>query len=76
MEALLIEEVRRFPCLWKTTDTNYKNAVMKENAWRNVTEAVNREAGKTYSGKLYFDPLKNVNISYLLNKLLSSNLNI
>ena len=58
VEAFLIEEVRRFPALWKTTDSNYKNAVVKENAWREVTEAVNREAGKTYSRKPTFLILK------------------
>lgn len=52
VEAFLIEEVRRFPALWKTTDPNYKMAVVKENAWREVAEAVNREAGKNYSRKL------------------------
>ena len=53
VEAVLIEEVRRFPALWRTTDPNYKIALVKENARREVAEAVNRETGKTYSRKLY-----------------------
>ena len=45
VEAVLLEEVRRFPAMWKTTVPNYKIAVVKENAWREVAEAVpgNRE---------------------------------
>ena len=35
-------EVRKLPALWKTTDQNYKNAVEKENAWREIVEAVNQ----------------------------------
>ena len=39
VEAILIEEVRKYTCLWKTTDVNYKNKTVKENAWTSVADA-------------------------------------
>ena len=32
VEALLIEEVRKYPVLWNTSNPNYKNRTKKENA--------------------------------------------
>lgn len=61
VETTFIEEVRKFPPLRNTTDTNYKNSIVKENAWRKVTEAVNREAGKAYSGTLKYIALYQFN---------------
>ena len=53
VEELLIEQVRQFPALWNTTDHNYKNKVVKENAWRAVADTVNKAAGKTFSGTVH-----------------------
>ncbi len=36
-----------------TTDRDYKNTVVKENAWRQDTEAVNRKAEKAYLSIVY-----------------------
>jgi len=52
VEAFLIEEIQQLPALWKTIDPNYKIAVMKEDVWREVAEAMNWETGKTYLHKL------------------------
>ena len=49
VEALLIEEVRKYPVLWNTANPNYKNKTIKENAWIAVSISVNYESGKTYS---------------------------
>jgi len=40
VEPLVIWEVLKFPAFWKTTDINNNNAFVKENAWREVVEAV------------------------------------
>lgn len=48
VEAILIEAVRKHPCLWNTSEAKYKNRTVKENAWTAVAEEVNAESGKTY----------------------------
>jgi len=43
VEPLLISrKFAKFPALWKATDQNYKNVAVKENAWCEEVEAVNR----------------------------------
>lgn len=32
----LIENVRKYPCLWKVDTEEYKNNEIKEAAWRNI----------------------------------------
>ena len=51
VEPQLIEEVRKYPCLWDTNDPDYKNKIKKENAWVAVTSAVNTATGKSYKGE-------------------------
>ena len=46
IEALLIEEVRKYPVLWNTSNPNYKNRTTKENAWTAVSVSVNEKSGK------------------------------
>lgn len=53
VESLLIEEVKKYPGLWKTTDPEYKNRAAKDSAWEAITETVNAAANTTYSGKVY-----------------------
>jgi len=40
VEALLIEEVRKYPVLWNTSNPNYKNRTKKENAWTAVRDSL------------------------------------
>lgn len=54
VEALLIEEVRKYPILWNTSNPNYKNRTKKGNAWSAVLVSVNEKSGKTYSGTLIY----------------------
>ena len=44
----LIEAVRRYPCLCDTTREEYKNELIRENAWRNVCNEV---LEKTYQNE-------------------------
>ena len=53
VESLLIEEVQKYPAIWKTTDPEYKNRGAKDSAWEAITETVNAAASTTYSGELY-----------------------
>ena len=48
VEPILIEAVRKYPCLWNTSEAKNKNRTVKENAWTAVAEEVNAESGKTY----------------------------
>lgn len=48
VEPILIEGVRKYPCLWNTSEAKNKNRTVKENAWTAVAEEVNAESGKTY----------------------------
>jgi hypothetical protein len=41
LEAHLIEEVRRFPCLWDTTTRAYKETPLKVEAWRQISTLLN-----------------------------------
>lgn len=64
--AILIEAVRKHPCLWNTSEAKYKNRTVKENAWTAVAEEVNAESGKTYSGKFYLQLIIPNNIKALM----------
>ena len=55
IEALLIEEVRKYPVLWNTSNPNCKNRTTKENAWNAVSVSVNEKSGKIYSGFIQID---------------------
>ena len=54
VEALLIEEVRKYPVLWNTSNPCYKNRTTKENVWTAVSVSVNEKSGKTYPGTLIY----------------------
>ena len=43
LEAHLIEEVRKFPCLRDTTTRAYKEAPLKVEAWRQISTLLNVE---------------------------------
>ena len=47
-----LQALRSFPCIWDTSDGNYKNRTMKLNAWNCLSQMFNHE-GKylTYSLK-------------------------
>ncbi|CAB4015386.1 transcription factor Adf-1-like [Paramuricea clavata] len=49
VERALIEEVRKYTSIWQTSDPDYKNKIIKENAWKAAAEAVNLVSDKTYS---------------------------
>ena len=40
-EERLIEEVRKFPCLWDVSTKAYRDIKAKENAWKVVANEVN-----------------------------------
>ena len=40
-DELLIEMVRRYPCLYDKTAKDYKNARMREEAWRGIADVLN-----------------------------------
>ncbi|KXJ24703.1 uncharacterized protein LOC110247263 [Exaiptasia diaphana] len=66
VESLLIEEVKKYPGLWKTTDPEYKNRAAKDSAWEAITETVNAAANTTYSVMDYRDKIwKNLRDSYV-----------
>ncbi|XP_046847454.1 uncharacterized protein LOC124441067 [Xenia sp. Carnegie-2017] len=72
VEEKLIEEIEKYPALWNTKDTNYKNKNIKENAWQIVTDAVNAACQSTYSVNDYRDRIwKNLRDSYV--RVLSGN---
>lgn len=48
VEPILIEAVRKYPCLWNTSEAKNKTRTVKENAWTAVAEEVNAESGKRY----------------------------
>jgi hypothetical protein len=39
VEHALIEEVRKYTSICQTNDPDYKNKIIKENAWKAVTQA-------------------------------------
>ena len=52
VEALLIEEVRKYPLypvLWNTSNPNYKNRTKKENAWIAVSVSVNDKSTNRFT---------------------------
>ena len=49
VEALLIEEVRKYPVLWNTSNPNYKNRTKKENAWIAVSISVNDKSTNRFT---------------------------
>ncbi|XP_065642557.1 uncharacterized protein LOC136074181 [Hydra vulgaris] len=51
LEAHLIEEARRFPCLWDTTTRSYKETPLKIEAWRQISALLNVEGSY-----LFFQP--------------------
>ncbi|KAK3748738.1 hypothetical protein QZH41_015682 [Actinostola sp. cb2023] len=66
VESLLIEEVQKYPALWKTTDSEYKNRAAKDSAWAAITESVNAASNTTYSVLDYRDKIwKNLRDSYV-----------
>ena len=48
VEALLIEEVKKYPILWNTSNPNDKNRTKKENAWTAVSVSVNEKSGNLF----------------------------
>jgi hypothetical protein len=47
MEEALIEAVRSLTCLWKIDDKHYSDRVVKDNAWKEVSDKV-RPASQFY----------------------------
>ena len=39
-EEKLIEAIRSFPCLWQESSKSYRDQRARENAWKEVAEAV------------------------------------
>ena len=40
VEERLIEAVREFPCLWRVNCRAFKDAIAKENSWKEVSNQV------------------------------------
>ena len=45
MDEKLTEAVRNYPCLWLVNSKGYKDAVAKENAWKEVAKEVHESGG-------------------------------
>ncbi|XP_028407332.1 uncharacterized protein LOC114534419 [Dendronephthya gigantea] len=66
VEEKLISEVQKYPALWNTKDNNYKNKTIKENAWQEVAECVNKDSDTSYTVSEYKDRIwKNIRDNYV-----------
>lgn len=43
MDEKLIESIRDFPCLWQVNSRSYKDAIAKDNAWKQVAAQVGKD---------------------------------
>ena len=41
-EEKLVEAIREYTCLWKVNAKEYKDAIAKENAWKEVARKVSK----------------------------------
>ena len=42
-KELLIEAVRKLPCLYDTSNKEYKDEIVRENAWKTVCQEIFKE---------------------------------
>jgi len=48
-DEVLVDMVAKFPCLYDLACSAYKNLVTKDNAWKEVGEAVSRTGKKKFT---------------------------
>lgn len=60
----IIEEVKKYPCLWNKSLDSYRNQIARDNAWKMVSGALNTP-GNFYFVCWYF--FANCLINLLLN---------
>ena len=46
-DKILAEEVRQYPCLYDKSNSEYKNAIRKKNAWAKIDENRKRPSGSS-----------------------------
>jgi len=49
----LIEEVRKYPCLWNKSKEKYRNQNIRDNAWERISEELEKTGKYIYNFNFY-----------------------